>query len=115
MTVVDIARIAHEVNKAYCESIGDKSQPTWEAAPEWQRNSAIDGVHFHLQNPDAGPEASHQNWLDLKIKEGWKEGSIKDPATKTHPCCVPFNRLPKEQQTKDFLFRQVVHSLKELI
>ena len=33
MTVQDIARVAHELNKAYCESMGDHSQPDWDNAP----------------------------------------------------------------------------------
>ena len=55
----DIATVAHELNKAYCESIGDNSQPTWEDAPEWQKSSAVNGVKFHLENPDASPSAIH--------------------------------------------------------
>lgn len=47
----DIAQVAHELNKAYCESIGDTSQPSWAGAPEWQKSSAIGGVSFHLDNP----------------------------------------------------------------
>lgn len=34
MNTIDVAQIAHEINKAYCESIGDTSQPSWEEAPE---------------------------------------------------------------------------------
>ncbi len=115
MTLTDIAKVAHEINRVYCRSLGDMSQPTWEEAPEWQRTSAVDGVNFHIQNPNAGPEASHENWLKLKKSEGWKEGSVKDPARKTHPCCVPFDKLPKTQQTKDYLFIQVVDSLRSFI
>ena len=44
MTKQDIAKVAHEINLAYCESIGDNSQPTWELAPDWQKSSAINGV-----------------------------------------------------------------------
>ena len=35
--IVQIAMVAHETNRAYCESIGDNSQPKWEDAPEWQK------------------------------------------------------------------------------
>ena len=60
MTAVDrIASVCHEANRAYCKSLGDNSQPTWEAAPEWQTKSAREGVLFHIANPDAGPEHSH--------------------------------------------------------
>ena len=113
MTLVQIAKVCHEVNKAYCEALGDISQPTWDAAPDWQRQSAIDGVNFHISNPDAGPEASHVNWMKLKRSEGWKYGVIKDEAKKEHPCFMPYNELPAVQRAKDYIFRQLVHSLKE--
>lgn len=107
----NIARVAHQVNKAYCESLGDHSQPEWEDAPEWQQQSALSGVHLHLSNPLAGPESSHENWMAGKEADGWKYGAEKDPDNKLHPCMVPFDELPKEQQAKDFIFRAVVHAL----
>lgn len=115
MTVQQIAEVAHEINRAYCESIGDLSQPTWKDAPEWQKESAYAGVAFHIEHPTAGPEASHNSWMRQKLEDGWKHGHIKDENEKTHPCIMPFNFLPKEQQAKDFLFRQVVHSLKQYL
>jgi hypothetical protein len=114
MRPIDIARVAHEVNRAYCQSQGDDSQPPWEEAPEWQQLSAINGVAFHLKCPDADASASHENWLKVKLADGWKYGLVKDPIAKTHPCCVPFDQLPRSQQTKDFLFRAVVHAMKDL-
>lgn len=103
--------VAHEVNKAYCESLGDHSQPTWKDAPNWQKDSAIKGVELHINNPGAGPEASHEGWMKEKIENGWKYGPIKDPEKKEHPCLVPFSELPREQQAKDFIFRAVVHAM----
>ena len=115
MTTTQIAQVAHEINKAYCEAIGDNSQPTWDNAPEWQISSAIKGVEFHIANPLAGPDASHKSWLKQKEEEGWEWGPEKDASKKQHPCFVPYNQLPTEQQAKDFIFRQVVHSLKKFI
>ena len=111
MDSVKIARVAHEVNRAYCQAIGDDSQPKWEEAPDWQSKSAINGVEFHRNNLKAGPEASHGSWLKEKEVDGWKFGEVKNPETKEHPCFVPFDELPKEQQAKDFIFRAVVHAL----
>lgn len=111
MTKENIAIVAHEINKAYCESIGDNSQPSWKDAPEWQKSSAINGVQFHIDHPDASPSASHDSWLKQKTEEGWKYGEIKDAEKKEHPCFVPYNELPVSQRSKDFLFRQIVHSL----
>lgn len=110
MNKEQIARVAHEVNRAYCEALGDMSQPVWNDAPDWQKASALVGVDLHLSG-DHGPEASHESWMAQKLKDGWKYGAIKNPDTKEHPCLVPFDQLPKEQQAKDFLFRGVVHAL----
>lgn len=107
MTKNDIARIAHEVNRAYCEALGDMSQPTWENTPDWQKLSALSGVEFHLSG-DYSPEASHENWMRQKLANGWIYGPTKFPELREHPCLVPFNDLPLSQQVKDFLFRGVV-------
>lgn len=115
MNVTDIAQVSHELNKAYCESIGDGSQLPWDEAPEWQRNSAVNGVNFHLENPDASPSASHNSWLKQKEEEGWKYGAVKNPETKEHPCFVPYEELPEYQKAKDYIFRQTVHSLKRFL
>lgn len=112
MKVENIAQVAHEINRAFCASIGDLSQPDWDFAPDWQKQSAISGVQFHLDNPNASPSASHDSWLKQKEEEGWKFGEVKDAEKKEHPCFVPYEQLPVEQQSKDYLFKQVVHSLK---
>ena len=104
------ARTAHEVNRAFCQYIGDDSQVPWNEAPNWQRQSAVNGVQFHLDNPDAGDSASHDNWMREKIEQGWKHGDKKDPDRKLHPCIVPFRELPRDQQFKDRLFRTIVHA-----
>lgn len=111
ISVEHIARIAHEVNRAYCQAIGDYSQPIWEAAPDWQKQSARLGVMFHMAHPDAGPNASHDSWLAEKQANGWTYGPVKDPIAKKHPCMVPFDELPAEQQAKDFLFRGIAHAI----
>lgn len=107
----DIARVCHEVNRAYCTSLGDHSQPAWEDAPEWQRQSAITGVGFTLSNPDAKPSDSHDSWLAEKRADGWKFGPVKNPEAKEHPCFVEYNELPSEQKAKDYLFQAVVRTL----
>lgn len=106
-----IAHLCHAVNRAYCLSIGDTSQPTWEDAPDWQKESAINGVQFHLGN-DTTPEQSHENWMAQKVKDGWVYGEVKDPDKKTHPCMVPYSELPTEQRVKDHLFKAIVDMYK---
>lgn len=111
MNQEQIARVCHEVNRAYCQALGDHSQPAWEDAPQWQKDSAMLGVKLHTDK-DVGPEASHESWMAQKRAEGWVNGPKKDPEAKTHPCIISFDQLPREQQAKDFIFRAVVHALR---
>ncbi len=111
MNTEQMARVAHEVNRAYCQALGDNSQPAWEDAPQWQRDSAMLGVRLHAENPNAGPQASHESWMAQKVADGWVYGPEKRPEAKEHPCIVAFDELPQAQQAKDYIFRAVVHSL----
>lgn len=106
-----VAKMCHAANKTWCELHGDMSQPDWDNAPDWQKDSAILGVEFHRANPDAGDSASHESWMAQKVKDGWVYGDVKDPDAKTHPCIVPFSELPHQQQKKDAIFRAMVHAL----
>jgi hypothetical protein len=106
-----IAQVCHSANRAYCRSIGDMSQVGWDAAPDWQKESAIAGVKQILADPETTPEESHLGWSRQKLADGWTYGPVKDPSTKQHPCLVPYAELPEEQQRKDALFGAVVRAL----
>ena len=108
MLVTQIAKIVHEANRAYCETLGDDSQPVWEDAPQWQTDSAISGVLAIREGRITKPEDSHIGWLKEKEESGWIYGELKNPEDKTHPCMVPFDELPEEQQIKDHLFFAIV-------
>lgn len=112
MTVEQIAQVCHDANTSYCAAIGDFSQKEWGLAEQWQRESAIKGVQFRLDNPDAPASAQHDAWMQDKINDGWAYGEIKNADMKTHPCIVPYEQLPEEQRKKDALFQAVVDSLK---
>lgn len=108
---IAIAQTCYEANRAWCRANGDYTQQPWHKAPQWMRDSNIAGVMFHDAEPDAGDNASHEAWMKHKIAEGWCYGPVKDEVAKTHPCLMPFDKLPEEQQVKDRLFRFVVHAL----
>jgi len=110
-TVKDIAKVCHEVNRAYCVAHDDLSHVSWELSPEWQRASCISGVQAHLMNRDLTPAGSHRLWLKTKEKAGWVYGEVKDPELMTHPCIMPYDDLPPDQKLKDCLFAAVVGAL----
>lgn len=111
LSLTDIARATHEVNKAYCEFLGDNSQKNWFDAPDWQKESALQGVKAVLERDAKSPEEQHESWMKHKLESGWVYGETKDEILKTHPCLVTYENLPKEQQLKDHLFRAVVETL----
>lgn len=108
--VIQAARTAHEVNRAYCATLGDLSQKPFAEAPEHAILSVIDGVGKIFSGAITSPEESHANWLAVKEADGWVYGETKDETAKTHPCMVPYDQLPPEQQYKDALFFAVVMS-----
>ncbi len=112
LRIAYIAKACHEANRVWCQANDDDSQKIWSEAEQWQRDSAIKGVEFKINNPAAGEDAQHNAWMKDKIDDGWVYGEVKDPSAKTHPCLVPFNELPEFQQKKDRLFCAIVEALK---
>lgn len=104
------ARAAHEVNRVFCEALGDTTQKTWEEAEPHQKKSALQGVERVL-NGDSHVGDTHVEWMNDKIKDGWKYGPVKDSSKKEHPSLVPFEKLSLPEQAKDLLFIATVQSV----
>ena len=112
-TAEQIAQVTHEANRVLQGIEGDPAQsPHWDDAPDWQRDSAIEGVVGALAGNT--PEQSHQSWIDFKVADGWVYGSVKSVELKTHPCLVPYDELPENQKVKDHLFTAIVRTLGQL-
>jgi hypothetical protein len=110
VTVMAIA--IHQANKAYCEALGDFSQVDYCHAPANIRDSACDGIRYALENPEVTPEQMHENWCQFKLNDGWRYGEIKDANLKTHPCLVPYDKLPEAQRKKDDLVLGTIAQMK---
>lgn len=108
LPIEGIAIMAHQANRQYCDLLGDYSQKDWYECEDWQRDSAIKGVEFVLNNPECTPEDTHNSWLEVKKENGWKYGDVKDAVKKEHPCFVPYEKLETKQKLKDKLFRNIV-------
>lgn len=107
-----IAQMCHEVNRIYCQILGDDSQVPWDEAPSWQKDSVKIGVTYHQEeNHQALPSHSHESWMKEKQRTGWKYGPVKDEKKKEHPCFLPYESLPDDQKIKDELFIAIVRIL----
>ena len=109
--VISTAKMCHEVNASICRSFRDFSQTSWEDAPMLIKKSAMEGVKFHVLNPEASPEDCHVSWYNYKKAEGWTYGEIKDLEKKVHPNMVAYDKLSEADKVKDYVFKQVVGSL----
>ena len=108
-----IARVCHEVNRAYCQACGDNSILPWDEESEDKRVSIISGVEYAVSG-DRSPEEMHQAWLAGMEQAGWKYGDEKDEEERTHPCMLPYEELPLVQRIKDHLFTAVVQELQNV-
>lgn len=101
----EIARIAHEANRALQQVLGDSAipvAPTWDQFPKDQQDGVISGVKAGRYG--ATPEALHEKWMAEKQAVGWEYGEVKDAEAKTHPLLVPFDQLAPGDRAKDYLF-----------
>ena len=92
------ARAGHEVNRAFCIAMNDKSHPPWDDCPDWHKQSCRVQATFALQNKS--PEEAHEAWRAEKVAAGWTYGEKRDPSKSEHPALMPFGDLPPEQRIK---------------
>lgn len=106
-----IARVCHEANRVLQMADGEEDLSyNWHLASDEQKNSSIEGVKTALEGASA--IALHDAWCQRKLADGWVYGETKDEGMKTHPCLVPYLRLPESQRIKDHMFRAIVKAFK---
>lgn len=43
----------------------------------------------------------HEVWAETRIAQGWTYGEQRNDQLKTHPCLVPYEKLPEEEKEYD--------------
>lgn len=43
----------------------------------------------------------HEVWAKERMEQGWIWGERRDDIKKTHPCLVPYEKLPEEEKVFD--------------
>lgn len=114
MTVEHIARNIYTVIRALNLEFG-KEYPEWDLATDDQQTTFIDGVRFHLENPELTPKETHDWWMQDKAAKGWMYGPVKNEAAKQHPSMVPYEELSELERGKDVVFIELCRVLHPLI
>jgi hypothetical protein len=57
-------------------------------------------------------EAAHKVWMEGKIRDGWKYGSITDKEKKIHSCLVPYDQLSEADKESD---RDIVRGIPKIL
>jgi hypothetical protein len=114
MTVEQIARNIYTVIRALNLEFG-KEYPEWDLATDDQQTTFIDGVRFHLENPELTPKETHDWWMQDKAAKGWTYGPVKNEAAKQHPSMVPYEELSELERGKDVVFIELCRVLHPLI
>jgi hypothetical protein len=93
--------------QTWCELNGDNSQKTGTKHNNG-KETAIKGVEFKLDNPDAGHDAQHNAWMADKIAD-WVYGEEKMRCLRHH-CIVAFENCRNSNRKR--LFVNIVNTLK---
>jgi hypothetical protein len=106
----EIGRVIHMANAELQRIQGDPvpSQP-WESESQELRDGVIANVEYCRGGCTTA--AIHERWVEDKRRNGWTLGPEKDSERKTHPCMVPYDRLPDYQRDKDRLFVAIVRTM----
>lgn len=115
MSIQNIAKVAYQANKAYCETLGDTTHKDWRELRVVDELAYVERVKFIVDHPEASLEDLHNLWLASKLAEGWVYSPIKDIVKKTHPCVLSFTDLSSTGQTGHMLFKTIVFALKPLL
>ena len=110
----DIARVAYDANMRLNLLTGVES-PAWDDFTPEDRDLFIDGVRMQIEQPNRTIEQIHEDWVDDRIRNGWRYGTVRDHTRKTHPSIVPFAELSLVEKVKDTLFASIVTSLLPLL
>ena len=80
------------------ESAGGKALPLYQPQPIDTSKVEFDGL---LPLAELLARNAHEIWAELRMKDGWTYGPIRDDAGKRHPCLVPFDEMSATDQAFD--------------
>ena len=108
LEITQIAKSAHNVVKAFTESLGASTQPSFDELDDISKDSIVDAVEVLQEARRTYAGSVHDAWVNKMIDAGWVYGKTYDAKNKTHPDMIDYRSLPPLQRAKDKLFVAVV-------
>jgi hypothetical protein len=53
----------------------------------------------------------HEEWLKLRVDEGWRYGEEEDEANMVDPCILPYDEIPYVIRAMDELFETLIKAI----
>jgi hypothetical protein len=113
MNTKEICKVVDAANRMLCSILGEQVSFEYDTWSEQTKTNMAKSVATAITG--GSPEDSHNAWMKSRLEEGWVYGKVKDVATKTSPCLVPYDELPIEQKVKDDLFINICKALAPLL
>src|SRR5262245_9536616 len=63
--------------------------------------SAVELPPVLLQLTERLAKNNHDLWARARFTEGWSYGPKRDDTAKTHPCLIPYEKLPESEREYD--------------
>lgn len=109
LTIENMARVVHDVNRAFHASYG-LGQPLWDdLTPEGQED-LIQCVFAHIEDDDMSVMEVHDAVFEALSKDGWTLGP-PDREKKQRPDCAPWSELHQQWKTHAFIVRGTIFAL----
>lgn len=110
-TQLYIAKVCHSAVKAYCDSLGDIKEHSWDDLPQSDKESLIAYIDLYTENPFIDPKYCHDAWVEFMLYEGWTYGLIENEVNKTHPFVVSYDKLPVKQHVINSIVEAIVKTM----
>lgn len=110
MLIINIAKECHSANDDLMLVNNEVPNLTdWHQMDDHTRSMNIKSVSKIIDNKYITAKDLHNEWMDNKIADGWKYGTVKNPELKTHPLIIEFEKMSDINKLKDQNFIDIVN------
>jgi len=107
-----IAKACHAVNNVLCKNHGLQII-TWEDKSPENQKIVLESITKILEGYLTSPEEAHNNFVEMKMKNGWEYGNEYSTENKTNPRLRDYDELNDFERMKEEFFFAIASSFKK--